>query len=44
MKYEMPEFEVIYFEAEDVIRTSPGGPVNPLPIDESSTGSMFNLF
>lgn len=44
MKYEKPEIEIIYFEAEDVIKTSIK-PVNPLPIDEgSSLSSVFNLF
>lgn len=44
MKYEKPEIEIIYFEAEDVIKTSIK-PVNPLPIDEgASLSSMFNLF
>lgn len=42
MKYEKPEIEIIYFEAEDVITASP---TNPLPIDEgASLSSVFNLF
>lgn len=40
MKYESPEIEVISFGDDDIIRTSG----TELPIDESSTGNMFNLY
>ena len=41
MKYEKPEIEIIYFDAEDVITASP---INPLPLDEASAGNIPNLF
>lgn len=40
-KYEKPEFEIIVFEADDIIRTSDTDTEDD---DISKTGSMFNLF
>lgn len=42
-KYETPEAEVILFEADDVITTSPGG-IDTENDNIGISGSMFNLF
>ncbi len=44
-KYEAPELEILFFECEDVITTSPGGTQTPWqPASQGYTNSGFNLF